>query len=326
MYDILEVLRELNVSVEESGTNNYVGLCPFHTEKTPSFTVFLTTNSWYCFGCGEGSSVFDLVMKIKNISFYEAKQWLQETFLYIEKIELPSLTPKQVTHRILRNKYIDYWHNLLLHTKRDMYFIKRKFSQETIHLQGFGWDGKRYIIPVWQGRPRFSRCLGVRKRASELLPENSFKYIGKKGYNHPYIWGKYHTQNSNYMFIFAGELDGALAVQDGLPAVSIVGGVLAYNRFPLKWPFLWFPHIKNIIVVFDKKECVFAGNIASKWELEKGRGTSSLFHWVNDVGTDYNEFRIKNTVTDFIDIVLQQGCFNGNNNMLQLSKQNSSYL
>lgn len=53
-----------------------VRCCPFHEEKTPSFTVFPQTNSYYCFGCGEAGNPIDYVMKIQNMIFLQAVKYL----------------------------------------------------------------------------------------------------------------------------------------------------------------------------------------------------------------------------------------------------------
>lgn len=68
--NIVEVVREY-VSLTKQG-KNHVGLCPFHNEKTPSFSVSEEKNLFYCFGCGEGGNVFQFLMKYKNHSFPEA--------------------------------------------------------------------------------------------------------------------------------------------------------------------------------------------------------------------------------------------------------------
>src|SRR5438552_5879635 len=69
--DIVRVVGEY-VSLRKSGAQNYSGLCPFHKEKTPSFSVHATKQFFYCFGCGEKGDVFKFVQKIENISFPEA--------------------------------------------------------------------------------------------------------------------------------------------------------------------------------------------------------------------------------------------------------------
>ncbi len=54
------------VRLKRAGSN-VVGLCPFHNEKTPSFTVFPQTNSFYCFGCGAGGDVFSFIMRAEGL-------------------------------------------------------------------------------------------------------------------------------------------------------------------------------------------------------------------------------------------------------------------
>jgi DNA primase len=55
---------------------NWKGLCPFHTEKTPSFNVMASENRWYCFGCSEGGDLFDFLRKIEGLTFVEAVESL----------------------------------------------------------------------------------------------------------------------------------------------------------------------------------------------------------------------------------------------------------
>jgi DNA primase len=69
--DIVRVVGDY-VSLRKSGAQNYSGLCPFHKEKTPSFSVHATKQFYYCFGCGEKGDVFKFVQKIENVTFPEA--------------------------------------------------------------------------------------------------------------------------------------------------------------------------------------------------------------------------------------------------------------
>jgi DNA primase len=66
------------VALKRAGGGNLKGLCPFHDEKTPSFTVSVARGFYHCFGCGEGGDVFDFLMKIDQLSFVEAVQHLAE--------------------------------------------------------------------------------------------------------------------------------------------------------------------------------------------------------------------------------------------------------
>jgi len=74
--DISDIISSY-VSLQRAGSNSK-GLCPFHSEKTPSFTVFPATRSFYCFGCGAGGDVFTFIMKAENLDYYGAVEFLAE--------------------------------------------------------------------------------------------------------------------------------------------------------------------------------------------------------------------------------------------------------
>src|SRR5579875_339576 len=86
--DKLEELRERASIVEVVGAHvrlkragrNYVGLCPFHNEKTPSFSVNAERGFFHCFGCGAGGTVFDFVMRLEGLTFPEAVQSLARRY------------------------------------------------------------------------------------------------------------------------------------------------------------------------------------------------------------------------------------------------------
>lgn len=91
--DILDLVREYVPSIRRSGTS-YKACCPFHQEKTPSFTINPDKGLFYCFGCQTGGDIFDFVMKIENMSFNEAARklaqragidWYQEEILTEEE-------------------------------------------------------------------------------------------------------------------------------------------------------------------------------------------------------------------------------------------------
>ena len=69
--DIVRIIGDY-IQLKKAGAQNYAGLCPFHKEKTPSFSVHSTRQYYYCFGCHEKGDVFNFVQKVENISFPEA--------------------------------------------------------------------------------------------------------------------------------------------------------------------------------------------------------------------------------------------------------------
>src|SRR5512139_3910103 len=69
--DLRAVVETGGVALKRKGTN-WVGLCPFHDEKTPSFTVNPKTNLWHCFGCGAGGDAIGFLTKKEGLGFREA--------------------------------------------------------------------------------------------------------------------------------------------------------------------------------------------------------------------------------------------------------------
>lgn len=76
LYDIVSA----TVTLKPSGTGTFVGLCPFHDEKTPSFSVRPSLGVWHCFGCGAGGDVFKYVEQKENIDFREAVELLADRY------------------------------------------------------------------------------------------------------------------------------------------------------------------------------------------------------------------------------------------------------
>jgi len=72
--NIVDLISE-HVTLKKAG-RNFVGLCPFHKEKTPSFSVNPEKQIFYCFGCGEGGDVIAFLMKINDSSFAESARYL----------------------------------------------------------------------------------------------------------------------------------------------------------------------------------------------------------------------------------------------------------
>ena len=95
--DIVKVISEY-VGLKKRG-RNYLGSCPFHSEKDPSFTVSPEKQIFHCFGCNEGGNVFSFLMKIENIGFMEAVSDLASKI----GIDLP-YTPKSSTNNPEKDK------------------------------------------------------------------------------------------------------------------------------------------------------------------------------------------------------------------------------
>ena len=89
--DIVDVVSE-SVLLKKAG-KNFIGLCPFHSEKTPSFTVSSDKQIFHCFGCSTGGNVFSFLMKQEGVSFPEAARHLAKRY----GVDIPDrpLSPEQ---------------------------------------------------------------------------------------------------------------------------------------------------------------------------------------------------------------------------------------
>lgn len=75
--DLVEFIKSKGIDLKKQG-KNFVGLCPFHDDKKPSFTVNLEENLWQCFGCNKGGDIFSFLQEIEGLTFQEALQQLKK--------------------------------------------------------------------------------------------------------------------------------------------------------------------------------------------------------------------------------------------------------
>jgi len=103
--DIVKVI-EGYIRLRKTGAQNYSGLCPFHKEKTPSFSVHAVRQFFHCFGCGVSGDVFTFVGKIENVTFPEAVRVVaQKCGIPLPKREFSS--PEQAAEARMRTKLLD---------------------------------------------------------------------------------------------------------------------------------------------------------------------------------------------------------------------------
>ena len=145
--DIVDVISQY-VRLKRSG-RNYFGLCPFHNEKSPSFSVSPEKQIFHCFGCGVGGNVFTFLTKIEGINFVEAVQLLAER----ANIQLPTLennvdsAKEALKAKVYKvNEFTaKYYHENLYRPESKIaqeYIKKRKLSNETLKSFQIGFSGK----------------------------------------------------------------------------------------------------------------------------------------------------------------------------------------
>jgi len=153
--DIVDIIREYLPGLKKAG-RNYKTLCPFHGEKTPSFSVNQDKQIFYCFGCGEGGDMFSFVMKIENITFFEAmKKLAPRAGIQMENVDINTLSPAD-REKIALKKTMEtasfHYQKLFKSAaakKAADYLKGRNIKDETVRNFGIGFapDSDSLIIP-----------------------------------------------------------------------------------------------------------------------------------------------------------------------------------
>lgn len=186
--DIVDVISGY-VRLTKKGST-YFGLCPFHNEKTPSFSVSPNKQMYYCFGCGAGGNVITFLMEYENYTFPEALEVLANRI----GIELPrqEMTAEQRKASDKRARLLEvnkeaakYFYTLLRSergTRAHEYFRNRGLSEETIKKFGLGYSDK-YSDDLY----RYLRSKGYE---DELLKDSGLISIDEKRGGHDKFWNR----------------------------------------------------------------------------------------------------------------------------------------
>lgn len=186
--DVVDVISGY-VRLQKKGST-YFGLCPFHNEKTPSFSVSPGKQMYYCFGCGAGGNVFTFMMQYENFTFQEAMQSLADR----AGIELPkqemSAAQREAADR--RSKLLEinkvaakYFYMLLrspqgAHALR--YFEERQLSKETMQHFGLGYSNK-FSDDLYQ-------YLKKQGYEDDLLKDSGLVSIDERRGGHDKFWNR----------------------------------------------------------------------------------------------------------------------------------------
>ncbi|MEI5905810.1 DNA primase [Bacillus spongiae] len=155
--DIVDVISDY-VQLKKQG-RNYFGLCPFHGESTPSFSVAPDKQIFHCFGCGAGGNVLSFLMDIDGMSFQEALVEIAGRTGITLDVDLPSTIETNVPkeqHLMLEAHELlcKFYHHLLINTKEGQealdYLLNRGFTLETIKEFRIGWS-----LPSWEFTVKF---------------------------------------------------------------------------------------------------------------------------------------------------------------------------
>lgn len=142
--DIVSVISDY-VELKQSGSN-FIGLCPFHNEKTPSFTVSSEKGIFHCFGCGEGGDAITFIMKKNGLSYPEAIRFLADKlgiFLDTGKIDKEKYNYRKKLLEINNEAKLYFFHNILTNDTPKLYLKNRGIRNENINKFLLGYaDGR----------------------------------------------------------------------------------------------------------------------------------------------------------------------------------------
>ncbi len=238
--DIVDIISQY-VILKRSG-RNFFGLCPFHKEKTPSFSVSPDKQIFHCFGCGAGGNVIHFTSKIENVDFKESLEILAER----AGIELPTLEGGADSKKqFLKEKVYEinkeaamYYHDMLykdISKPAQEYVKKRKLDNKTL---------KDYTIGY--------------------APANSnlYKFLKQKGFTDEEILASdlVNKYNNNFVDRFRNRL--IFPIQDVRNRYIAFGGRVLDNSLPK-----YINSPENI--VYSKARNLYGLNVAKKAKLEK---------------------------------------------------------
>ncbi len=211
--DIVDVISGY-VKLKKQGSS-YVGLCPFHSEKSPSFNVSPGKQLFYCFGCGEGGNVITFLMKYENYTFSEAlkvlaerigKQLPQQEFSEEAKRKADEKKLLLEIHREAAKFYYVQLRDSMGKQAMD-YFINRGLTEETLKRFGLGFSGK-----YGDGLTKYLKQKGYK---DALLKESGLVQFDEKRGAYDKFWNRviFPIMDANHKVIaFGGRVMG-----DGKP-------------------------------------------------------------------------------------------------------------
>ena len=186
--DIVDVIGGY-VRLTKKGST-YFGLCPFHNEKTGSFSVSPNKQMYYCFGCGAGGNVFTFLMQYENFTFSEAMQTLAARVgIELPQQEMTSAQKREADKRArlleINKEAAKYFYSLLRSPRGEkayQYFKKRELSDETMQKFGLGYSDQ-YSDDLY-------RYLKKKGYDDEILKESGLVSIDEVRGGHDKFWNR----------------------------------------------------------------------------------------------------------------------------------------
>ena len=205
----MDFYRNFVQFVEQQDKQAYA-LCPFHREKVPSFTVNEETSQWYCHSCGEGGGYVSFLQKLTNISKTDAIE-IVEDYKAGKGLPFPSEQVIDEAYKCLKSNQLAF-----------QLMLSWGITEKTIDKYKIGYSNaeRRYYFPI---RTEHGFLVNIRKYMPAEYRDNKPKCIGLKKCNDARFW-PWNAFEKDTIFLVEGEKDCAVAISQGLNAVTSTGG------------------------------------------------------------------------------------------------------
>lgn len=288
--DLVAVVEGEGVKLERRG-GSHVGLCPFHDDKTPSFTVNPKTRLFHCFGCGEGGNAITFLMKKRGIGFREAFQALTDSGVKTEPVRELYAMPSEARRRALLAQVYDAYHATFQeHSDARHYLAERGLTDESVfQAYGVGYcngtlasrlsldadsvrDLKALGVLKKGGREHFYGCLVVPLYDADQSVVGLYGRKLRDGrVNHLYLPGSRRGLVSRagargHVVLCESVLDAMSVSSAGLSGLASYGtqGLLDEHIAQLSRP-----EVQSVTIAFDGDKAGHAGAQAASEALKK---------------------------------------------------------
>ena len=223
--DIVEVIGDY-VKLQKKGSS-YFGLCPFHNEKSPSFSVSPNKQMYYCFGCGEGGDVINFVMRIENLDFMDAVKLLANRC----GIEINTHVDESTKERMEKSKKFQdihveaarFYFSNLIKSKNPGYEYLRKRGLDDKIIKKFGLG---YSLDSWNSLMNYLISIGYKNE--DLIECGLFGYKSET----KKIYDKFRNRVMFPIFDYRGNVIGfgGRVLDDSLPKYLNSPDTLIFNK------------------------------------------------------------------------------------------------